>query len=44
MATMNFNIVFHKMMKDYEFKKEYEVLKHEFGLKNNLYKQELIVN
>lgn len=38
MATISFNVVFDKMMKDPEFKKEYEALAPEFELKRQLIK------
>lgn len=38
MATISFNAVFDKMMKDPDFKKEYEALAPEFELKRQLIK------
>lgn len=38
MATISFNVVFDEMMKDPEFKKEYEALAPEFELKRQLIK------
>lgn len=38
MATISFNVIFDEMMKDPEFKKEYEALAPEFELKRQLVK------
>lgn len=38
MATISFNVVFDRIMKDSEFKKEYKVLALEFELKRQLVK------
>ncbi|AQW85204.1 hypothetical protein CPIN17262_1545 [Campylobacter pinnipediorum subsp. pinnipediorum] len=44
MGTISFDGVFNEMMKDEEFKKEYEALIHEFELKKQLIKARIKSN
>ncbi|AQW82010.1 putative transcriptional regulator, XRE family [Campylobacter pinnipediorum subsp. pinnipediorum] len=44
MGTISFDSVFNEMMKDEEFKKEYEALIHEFELKKQLIKARIKSN